>query len=152
MHNVRNSLSPVQVILATLERRLASALPVEATRALAELADRHRARTAAADRLSRRGASGLRQWADRAMPEAGSRRPPPAAALDAIRESHADPGEIDHRQRCDLAELLELAVSRGASSVMPKSGRAGLPGARLAVRGNRCCWRRFPRKPRHQCH
>ena len=139
MHNVRNSLSPVQVILATLERRLAQRAPVEATRALAELADpatapeRRRRLTDYLGAVHQAFDNG--QIDAHAEAEAADRHL--AAALDAIRESHADPGEIDHRQRCDLAELLELAASAGRF-VKDAEIRVELDcPARLAVRGNR---------------
>jgi signal transduction histidine kinase len=139
MHNVRNSLSPVQVILATLERRLAQRAPIEAGRAIAELADPATAparRARLAQYLTVVHQTFDQGQADaKAEAEAADRHL--AAALEAIRESHADPGEIDHRQRCDLAELLDQAATAGrfvkdAAIVV----QVDCP-PRLSVRGNR---------------
>ena len=115
MHNVRNSLSPVQVILAMLERRLAQRAPHEAGRAIAELAapatpPERRARLAQYLTVVHQAFDQGQAEAE-AEAEAADRHL--AAALEAIRESHADPGEIDHRQRCDLPELLDQAATAG---------------------------------------
>ena len=115
MHNVRNSLSPVQVILAMLERRLAQRAPHEAGRAIAELAapatpPERRARLAQYLTVVHQAFDQGQAEAE-AEAEAADRHL--AAALAAIRESHADPGEIDHRQRCDLPELLDQAATAG---------------------------------------
>jgi signal transduction histidine kinase len=115
MHNVRNSLSPVQVILAMLERRLAQRAPHEASRAIAELAapatpPERRARLAQYLTVVHQAFDQGQAEAE-AEAEAADRHL--AAALAAIRESHADPGDIDHRQRCDLPELLDQAATAG---------------------------------------
>ncbi|MBS0254746.1 MAG: hypothetical protein JSS36_05930 [Proteobacteria bacterium] len=139
IHNVRNSLSPVHVILSTLERHLARPVPAEAERALAELADpatppERRARLAAYLGAVHDGFGAAQQ---RAREEAEAADRHLAAALDAIREGQADPSAVNQREHCELAPLLDRAALAGRF-VRDAAITVSLDcPAALAARGNR---------------
>lgn len=113
MHNLRNSLSPVRVILETLSQSSGSILPAQAPRALSELSDGtldQERRTKLVDFLS---AAHDHAGAQEAMMRQHVRE---AArnlmnALDAI--DTAAQGERDTRfdERCDLASLLSHSAN-----------------------------------------
>ena len=112
LHNLRNSLSPVRVILADLERHLAPALPPEAARARRELADpqtpaERRGRLVAyldaleAERAAQTAqAAGLLGEAGRCLTE----------ALEAMRMPR-DPEQVNRDEACDLGRALAHAAT-----------------------------------------
>ncbi|PYF07484.1 signal transduction histidine kinase [Rhodobacter viridis] len=121
LHNLRNSLSPVRVILSDLERHLGAILPAEAERARAELADpqtaaERRRRLVAyldaleADRADRSGqARALLQEAGRCLSE----------ALEAMRAPR-DPEKVNRNEECDLSRALAHAATAARFADGPK--------------------------------
>ncbi|SOB93987.1 sensor histidine kinase [Rhodobacter maris] len=112
LHNLRNSLSPVKVIFATLGTRLDTGLPPQAARALAELADPQTAperRRRLADFLTLAHEEEAQARAElRQMVADGARNL--TEALEMIRATR-DPAPPDQAERCDLAPLLAHAAT-----------------------------------------
>ncbi|WP_444453025.1 CHASE4 domain-containing protein [Rhodobacter capsulatus] len=138
LHNLRNSLSPVRVILSDLERHLGASPPPESDRARAELADpqtaaERRLRLVAyldaleADRKDRSAqARGLVQEAGRCLSE----------ALEAMRAPR-DPEKMNRDEACDLARLLAHAATAARFIDGPKLDLILECPPGLQVRGNR---------------
>ncbi len=138
LHNLRNSLSPVRVILADLNRHLLPDLPPEAGRARQELADPQ----TAADRRERlvayldaldaerdqRGAEAraLLQEAGRCLTE----------ALEAMRAPR-DPARVNRDEACDLTRALGRAATAARFVEGPKIDLSIDCPPGLQVRGNR---------------
>jgi signal transduction histidine kinase len=111
MHNLRNSLSPVRVILETLEREAGAPLPPLSGRALAELAsdateparrEKLAAFLAAAhDQANAKGAAQRQQVREAARNL--------MSALAAIDTAQKDRGDVRYDERCDLGALLSHA-------------------------------------------
>lgn len=139
MHNVRNSLSPVHVILARLDQQLGDGLPPEVERALGELAapdtPAERRERLAAFLAAAHGQLGevLTEARGRTR-EAGRNL---SAALDAIGEAQADRSHTVLDEPCELAGLLGRAanVARFASGA-EVALTFDCP-ARVVARGNR---------------
>jgi signal transduction histidine kinase len=113
MHNVRNSLSPVNVILGSLDQDLAARFPDNARRALGELADpatpeerRERLAGYLATLLEEHDAA--REEARDRSREAGRHL---ASALEAIADSGRERREADYGEACDLGGLLGRAAN-----------------------------------------
>ena len=113
MHNVRNSLSPVNVILGTLDHSLGQRLPPEAQRALSELADP----AVAPERRLRlvQFLSTLLEEFDHAIDDARGRTREAgrhlASALEAISGVQRSNGTVDYAEACDLGGMLGRAVN-----------------------------------------
>jgi signal transduction histidine kinase len=113
MHNVRNSLSPVNVILGTLDQDLAARFPDNARRAIGELIDpatpadrRERLASYLATLLEEHDAA--REDARARSREAGRHL---ASALEAIANSGREGREADYGEACDLGGLLGRAAN-----------------------------------------
>lgn len=111
MHNLRNCLSPVRVILDVLEREVAAPMPAQVPRALAELANalteqsrREKLVQFVAASLDQQGAraAGNRQ----SVREAGRNLMCAFAAIDAAQNARA---ETRFDERCDIASMLSHA-------------------------------------------
>ncbi|ADE84386.1 sensor histidine kinase [Rhodobacter capsulatus] len=138
LHNLRNSLSPVRVILADLERHLLPDLPPEAGRARQELADpltaddRRRRLVAYLEALDadrdQRGAEAraLLQEAGRSLTE----------ALEAMRAPR-DPARVNRDEACDLGRALGHAATAARFVEGPKIDLSIDCPPGLQVRGNR---------------
>jgi len=138
LHNLRNGLSPLSVILSSLERRLARSLPPESHRALSELASAEtppERRQRLVDYLAalQEETNAASDEARGLVREAGRSL---ADALEAIRVTR-EPGPVDHAEACELGSLLGHAA-RAARFVegMPISVSIDCP-QRLVARGNR---------------
>lgn len=138
LHNLRNSLSPVRVILADLDRQFAITAPPEAARARAELADA----TIPAERRRRLVEYLAALEADRAEAVEAARglvaeaARSLAEAIEALRAPR-DPDRVDRNEACDLARALAQAA-KAARFVdgPPVEVTIDCP-PRLLVRGNR---------------
>lgn len=138
LHNLRNSLSPVRVILADLNRHLLPDLPPEAGRARQELADpqtapdRRRRLVAYLEALDaerdQRGAEAraLLQEAGRCLTE----------ALEAMR-APCDPARVPRDEACDLTRALGRAATAARFIEGPKIDLSIDSPPGLQVRGNR---------------
>lgn len=113
MHNVRNCLSPVNVILGMLEQQMAEPLPPQADRALDELRDpatppdrreKLAAFLSASHEKVRSDLTESRQSAREASRNL-------ANALDAISDAQGDNAATDYKQQCDIAPLLGYSAN-----------------------------------------
>ncbi len=139
MHNVKNSLSPVAVIVETLAGQLAAGLPDETRRALAELAD------PATDPARRRRLAHYVGAAHEAV-DAGQRAALGALrdagrslgmALAVIEESRVEAGVIDYAEPCALAPILDAGTIPARFVVGASIAVSVDCPPDLAVRGNR---------------
>lgn len=139
MHNVRNSLSPVHVILSTLDQKLGEGVPAQSERALRELADPATADARRERLIAYLGAVHAR--VDEMLADARSSTREAGrnlnAALEAIAQSQDKGSAPNAGEACELAGM----ISRAANLARYRSGAAialdlDCP-ARIVASGNR---------------
>ena len=138
MHNVRNSLSPVNVILATLEQRLAATIPDNASRAIAELADPgtdrvRRGKLAAYLAAVHEELASSAEQCRTFTREAGRNL---SAALDTISSSQ-QPEKVNYEEACELGMLAGHAANAARFVEGADVSVAVHCPERLVARGNR---------------